>query len=131
LIISLYRNPKFLIPLIKFTSQKGFLAMISADPLIWAPKAPIKVLFPNADNLGEGPCWHPEFQKFFWIDIYGSKMSSLDPKTLKREDYKDFSLLSKPEENFTTLAPKKGGFAGTLSYGGFCTISFPGLEITQ
>ena len=105
--------------------------MISPDPLIWAPKAPIKVLFPNADNLGEGPCWHPEFQKFFWIDIYGSKMSSLDPKTFLREDYKDFSLLKIRSDSLSTLAPMKGGFAATLTWGGFCTISYPGLEITQ
>jgi len=101
------------------------------ESLGWAPKNGVKPLFPGADNLGEGPVWHPEFQKFFWIDIYGSKMSSLDPKTQVREDYKDFSLLKNPEENLTTLAPMKGGFIASLMWGGFCTISFPELEITQ
>jgi sugar lactone lactonase YvrE len=88
--------------------------MEKTDQLSWTPANPIQTLFPGADNLGEAPSWHPEFQKFFWIDVFGSKMSALDPKTLQREDYKDFSLLTNPKENLSTLAPKTGGFIGNL-----------------
>jgi sugar lactone lactonase YvrE len=89
--------------------------MEKTDPLSWTPANPIQTLFPDADNLGEGPCWHPEFHKFFWIDAFGSKMSALDPKTLQSENYKDFSLLTNPKENLTTLVPKPAGSSASKS----------------
>ena len=89
------------------------------------PKNGIKYLFPGQDNLGEGCTWHPDYNKFFWIDIWQNKYSSLCPKTHERVDYevKDHML--------TTLAPKKGGFVTTSHYGGFAELEHPSGKLTH
>ena len=84
------------------------------------PKNGMNVLHAGQDNLGEGCTWHPEFKKFFWVDIHKHKFSELDPKTLQR---KDFNV---PDNMLTTLAPKKGGFVTTTHYGGFADFEYPG-----
>lgn len=89
--------------------------MEKIDPLSWTLANPIQTLFPGADNLAEYPSWHPDFQLLFWIDAFGSKMSALDLKTFQRGDYKDFSLLTNPKENLTTLPLKPAGSSATKS----------------
>jgi len=85
----------------------------------FVPNNGIKVLFPGHYNLGEGCIWHPEFNKFFWIDIYKNILAELDPKTLEKVDY------NVVDHMLTNLVPKKGGFVATSHYGGFCEIDYP------
>merc|ERR1740139_791887 len=85
----------------------------------FVPNNGIKVLFPGHYNLGEGCIWHPEFNKFFWIDIYKNILAELDPKTLEKVDYNIVDHM------LTNLVPKKGGFVATSHYGGFCEIDYP------
>lgn len=83
---------------------------------MYSPKDGCQVHCAHEDNLGEGPMWHPDYQKFFWIDIHGQKLSSFDLKTKARKNY------ALEKESLTALAPKKGGFVGTFSTGGFASI---------
>ena len=82
------------------------------------PKNGIKGLFPQYFSLGEAPMWHPEYQKFFVVDIYGNKFCSICPKTNTKVDYEIQG------DNVSALAPAKGGLAATFSKGGFGKISF-------
>lgn len=38
-------------------------------------------------TLGEGPVWHQEIQKLFWVDIEGKKINCLDPTAGKVETH--------------------------------------------
>jgi len=89
------------------------------------PKNGINYLYPSQDFLGEGCTWHPEFNKFFWVDIHQNKYSSYCSKTHERTDYevKDHRL--------TTLAPKKGGFVTTSQWGGFAELDHPSGKLTH
>jgi len=81
------------------------------------PKKGILALYPGQFNLGESPVWHPQFDKFFLVDGYGNKFSSLDTVTKELNDY--------PIDNDhpSSLAPAKDGFVASFSSGGFGKIT--------
>ena len=85
----------------------------------WEPTNAPELQFAAVDSLGENAQWHPDFNKFFWIDIFGHKVSSIDVETRKREDY------TLKDENVTAMACKKGGFVAFFFNKGFGTIDIP------
>jgi sugar lactone lactonase YvrE len=38
----------------------------------------LKYLFGGLTDLGESPVWHPDMNLFFWTDLKGKKIFSLD-----------------------------------------------------
>lgn len=53
-------------------------------------------------RLGEGPCWHAEEQRLYWVDIEGKRLHRLDPETGDAASW-DFP------ERIGTVAPRKAG----------------------
>lgn len=96
----------------------------------WVPKAGIQTLSAGHTGLGEGVMWHPDFQKFFYTDIYGQKICSYDPVKKVQETYPLFNAIN-PEQDVhvTSLAPTKSGFACSFSDQGFGKLDFPSLKM--
>lgn len=56
----------------------------------------------TASRLGEGPCWYPEEQVFYWVDIEGHSLRKFNPAT---GAVKDFLM----PERVSAVVPMEGG----------------------
>ena len=86
--------------------------------------------------LGQSPIWHPQFQRFYWVDSAGETLINLDPV-----DYNTMMIQLSREDNeeeprAVAIAPQREGFVvamedhiGTLNLDGSIRIApAEGLE---
>lgn len=71
----------------------------------------LELLVDAKAQLGEGPSWHAEEQRLYWVDILGKTLHCYDPAT---EADQTWSL---PEEAGCVVPRKAGGFVLALTSG--------------
>ena len=85
----------------------------------------ITYLHGGKDKLGESPTWHPGMQKFFWSDVHGSKIFSLELPA-DGSVATDANITEYAVTNMVSgMAPKEGsGFVCVFKDHGFGTLDF-------
>ena len=89
-------------------------------------------LHDGKDSLGEGPVWHPAEQKFYWTDIWGSKLWSLelpaDGSNPTDQNITEFKL----ENRVSGMAPwEDGGFVCSFVHKGFGTLKIADGKVEE
>ena len=73
----------------------------------------LKLVVDVKATLGEGPCWSPIDQLFYWVDINQMKLHIHDPKTESNR------FIQLPQKVGTAVPRASGGFIIALEKGFF------------
>jgi len=84
---------------------------------------PVKLILDSQAKLGEGPIWHPDEKKLFWVDIEGFALHIFDPAT--QED-KVFEM----GQRIGTVVPMESGNVAVALEDGVYTVDLQTGELT-